>query len=60
MAGKSLQQEPGKMPPFESPEKEAMLDVVRTSDQRQNRLGMRFHRLRFSPLTSHTRIDHVR
>lgn len=42
MAGKSLQQELGKKKPFESPEKEAMLNIVRTSDQFQNRLGKLF------------------
>jgi DNA-binding MarR family transcriptional regulator len=42
MAGKSLQHELGKRKPFESPEKEAMLNIVRTSDQFQNRLGKLF------------------
>ena len=42
MAGKSLQQELGKKKPFESPEKEAMLNIVRTSDQFQNRFGKLF------------------
>jgi len=42
MAGKSLQRELGKKNPFESPEKEAMLNIVRTSDQFQNRLGKLF------------------
>ena len=42
MAGKSLQQELGKKTPFESPEKEAMFNIVRTSDQFQNRLGKLF------------------
>lgn len=42
MAGRSLQQELGKKKPFESPEKEAMLNIVRTSDQFQNRLGRLF------------------
>ena len=41
-AGKSLHHELGKMNPFESPEKEAMLNIVRTSDQFQNRLGKLF------------------
>ena len=39
MAAKSLQQELGKKRPFESPEKEAMLNIVRTGDQFQNRIG---------------------
>jgi len=42
MAAKSLQQDLGKKKPFESPEKEAMLNLVRTSDQFQNRLGKLF------------------
>lgn len=42
MAGKSLQQELGKKRPFESPEKEAMLNIARTSDQFQNRFGKLF------------------
>lgn len=42
MAGKSLQRELGKKKPFESPEKEAMLNIVRTSDQFQNRFGKLF------------------
>ena len=42
MAGKSLQQELGKKKPFESHEKEAMLNIVRTSDQFQNRFGKLF------------------
>jgi len=42
MAAKSLQQELGKKRPFESPEKEAMLNIVRTGDQFQNRIGKLF------------------
>ena len=42
MAGKSLRQELGKKKPFESPEKEAMLNIVRTGDQFQNRFGKLF------------------
>jgi len=42
MAGKSLQQELAKKKPFESPEKEAMLNIARTSDQFQNRFGKLF------------------
>jgi MarR family transcriptional regulator, 2-MHQ and catechol-resistance regulon repressor len=42
MAGKSLQQELGKKKPFESSEKEAMLNIARTSDQFQNRFGKLF------------------
>jgi MarR family transcriptional regulator, 2-MHQ and catechol-resistance regulon repressor len=42
MAGKSLQQELGKKKSFESPEKEAMLNIARTSDQFQNRFGKLF------------------
>jgi DNA-binding MarR family transcriptional regulator len=42
MAGKSLAQELGKKKPFESPEKEAMLNIVRTGDQFQNRFGKLF------------------
>ncbi|NBW96050.1 MAG: MarR family transcriptional regulator [Planctomycetia bacterium] len=42
MAGKSLQHELGKKTPFESPEKEAMLNIARTSDQLQNRFGRLF------------------
>ena len=42
MAGKSLQEELGKKKPFESPEKEAMLNIARTSDLFQNRLGKLF------------------
>jgi DNA-binding MarR family transcriptional regulator len=42
MAAKSLQQDLGKKKPFESPEKEAMLNIARTSDQFQNRFGKLF------------------
>ena len=42
MAGKSLQHEIGKKRPFESLEKEAMLNIARTSDQFQNRFGKLF------------------
>jgi len=42
MAGKSLRQELGKKKPFESPEKEAMLNIVRTGDQFQNRFRKLF------------------
>lgn len=42
MAGKSLAQELGKKKPFESPEKEAILNIARTSDQFQNRFGKLF------------------
>lgn len=42
MARKSLRQELGKKKPFESPEKEAMLNIARTSDQFQNRFGKLF------------------
>ena len=42
MAGKSLQHELGKKRPFESLEKEAMLNIARTSDQFQNRFGRLF------------------
>ena len=42
MAGKSLRQELGKKKPFESPEKEAMLNIVRTGDQVQNRFRKLF------------------
>jgi hypothetical protein len=42
MADKSLAQEPAKKKPFESPEKEAMLNIVRTGDQFQNRFGKLF------------------
>lgn len=42
MAGKSLQHDLGKKRPFESPEKEAMLNIARTSDQFQNRFGKLF------------------
>ena len=42
MAGKSLQQELGKKKPFESPEKEAMLNIARASDQFQNTFGKLF------------------
>lgn len=42
MARKSLQHELGKKKPFESPEKEAMLNIARTSDRFQNRLGKLF------------------
>ena len=42
MAGKSLQRELGKKRPFESPEKEAMLNIARTSDQFQNTFGKLF------------------
>ena len=42
MAGKSLAQELGKKKPFESPEKEAMLNIVRTGDQFQNRFAKLF------------------
>ena len=42
MAAKSLQQELGKKEPFESPEKEAILNIARTSDQFQNTFGKLF------------------
>ena len=42
MARKSLQRELGKKKPFESPEKEAILNIARTSDQFQNRFGKLF------------------
>lgn len=42
MAGKSLREELGKKKAFESPEKEAMLNIARTSDQFQNRFGRLF------------------
>lgn len=42
MAGKSLPQELGKNKPFESPEKEAMLTIARTSDQLQHHFGKLF------------------
>ena len=42
MAGKSLARELWKKHPFESPEKEAMLNIARTSDQFQNRFGKLF------------------
>lgn len=42
MTKKSLQHELGKKWPFESPEKEAMLNIVRTGDQFQNRIGKLF------------------
>jgi len=42
MAGKSLQRELGKKRPFESPEKEAMLNIARTSDRFQNTFGKLF------------------
>ena len=42
MAAKPLRQELGKKKPFESPEKEAMLNIARTSDQFQNRFGKLF------------------
>ena len=42
MAAKSLQYELGKKKPFKSPEKEAMLNIARTSDQFQNRFGKLF------------------
>jgi len=42
MAGKSLREELGKKKAFESPEKEAMLNIARTSDQFQNRFGKLF------------------
>ena len=42
MTKKSLQHELGKKRPFESPEKEAMLNIVRTGDQFQNRIGKLF------------------
>lgn len=42
MARKSLREELGKKKPFESPEKEAMLNIARTSDQFQNRFGRLF------------------
>ncbi len=42
MAKKSLQTELGKKRPFESPEKEAMLNIARTSDRFQNRFGKLF------------------
>ena len=42
MARKSLRQELGKQQPFEAPEKEAMLNIARTSDRFQNRFGRLF------------------
>lgn len=44
MARKSLQQELGKKKPFESPEKEAMLNIARTSDLLLNRFGKLFRK----------------
>lgn len=44
MAAKSLQHELGKKKPFESLEKEAMLNIARTSDQFQNRFGRLFRK----------------
>jgi hypothetical protein len=42
MAGTTLARDLGKKKPFESPEKEAMLDIARTGDQFQNRFGKLF------------------
>ena len=42
MARKSLRQELGKKKPFESPEKEAVLNIARTSDLLLNRFGKLF------------------
>lgn len=42
MSRTSLQTELGKKRPFESPEKEAMLNIARTSDRFQNRFGKLF------------------
>lgn len=42
MARKALQRELGKKKPFESPEKEAMLNIARTSDLLLNRFGKLF------------------
>ncbi|WP_417388833.1 MarR family winged helix-turn-helix transcriptional regulator [Gimesia sp.] len=44
MAYKQLQQELKKKQAFESPEVEAVLNVLRTSDQYQNRLGKLFRK----------------
>jgi DNA-binding MarR family transcriptional regulator len=44
MAEKSLQQELGKKKPFESAEKEVMLNIACTSDQFQNRFGKLFRK----------------
>ncbi len=44
MARKSLRQKLGKKP-FESLEKEAILNIARTSDQFQNRFGRLFREL---------------
>lgn len=42
MVKNRLQQEIGKKKPFDSPEQEACLNILRTSDQMQNRLGRFF------------------
>lgn len=42
MAAKHLQQELKKKDPFDSPEQEAILNLLRTSDQFQNRFGRLF------------------
>ncbi len=42
MAAKSLRRELGKKRPFDSPETEAILNILRTSDRLQNRFGRLF------------------
>lgn len=49
MAKSKLQQELGKKRPFESPEQEAVLNVLRTADQFQNRLLRLFREYGLTP-----------
>lgn len=49
MTASRLQQELKKKRPFESPEQEAILNLLRTSDQFQNRLGRLFREFDLTP-----------
>lgn len=49
MTGGQLQRELKKQRPFASPEQEALLNILRTSDQFQNRLGRLFREYDLTP-----------
>lgn len=49
MPGGQLQQELKKKRPFESPEQEAVLNILRTNDQFQNRFGRLFREYGLTP-----------
>lgn len=49
MTGSQLQREIKKRGPFDSPEQEAMLNILRTNDQFQNRFGRLFREYGLTP-----------